>query len=96
MYVSILTNRLDYPEKQRSSMAVECNTEFSFDYFIDSHGNEKVDYSSLCLRGDKIDSHNLEKRFEIQMSPAELTSLVEFAINNHLVTLHAEANYRDL
>ena len=96
MYVSILTNRLDDPDKQHSSMTVECSTEFSFDYFVDNQGSEKVDYSSLRLRGDKIDSHNLEKRFEIQMSPAELTSLVEFAINNHLVTLHAEANYRDL
>ena len=95
MYVSIQARKPDDASSLCSKIAVDCSYEFSFGHYTDNDGTEKTDYTSFWLRGGKKDSHNIERDFEIEMSPSEISALVEFIIENKLIRFHAETSYRD-
>jgi hypothetical protein len=95
MYVSIQARKLNDEDSLCTKIAVECGYEFSFGHYIDDDGTEKIDYTSLRLCGGKKDSYNIERDFEIEISPSEISELVGFIIENKLIRLHAETSYRD-
>ena len=95
MYISITVKKVNDDTAFARKVAVDCGYEFGFGHYTDATGKERIDYTSFCLRGVKKDSHDVEKDFEIEMSPSEISRFVEFVIENRLVDFKAHASYRD-